>query len=905
MEAARDIRRRDTAPAYLVVRLGVVLTIAVALAISVCPAGAFTAFNATFQSSVAGFGRGNWVWTDGTREYALICKRTVLQVVDVTNRAAPAVLADVISAGYDMKEVRTYDRYAYAINQTGPMQIIYLGHPDSIRTVATFQNANIEGAHTIEIDGHYAYLSLWGVGPRDLRILDLSNPVAPVEVGFWRHPAMPPLEPNAASAPPALGFQSCGEHAEAEARGFAVPSFDEIPTIEGGTRYPDRTGPCGAGCACNGDLPAEVGYQPPVCGCGCGQKNADALAGAPLQAHDCYVKGNRLYVAMINGGFAVVDISDKTNPETLALVSYPDALSHSMWGSDDGKYLFTTDELLGGHLRIWNVSRPSQIYQVGSFRTGDDRMIHNVYVRGALAYLSYYTDGLRVLDISDVRDPVEIAFYDTYAGPLGGYFAGAWGAVSSATDGAVFVSDMTRGLLVINVDPELRAGHYQGVVTDAVTGERLMGATVRSLPSGHTTETDVIGAFYLRLGAGQHTFVAEHYGHRPDTLAVNIAGGKNAWTQTNFALDPLPWGRLRVYVTDSSGLVPVPEAAISAPTLTSERIVTGADGIADAGVVPARDYAARIGHFGHTTTAKTLLVPADTSESAPLLHVMLPVSYLDDAKYDQGWSFADPADDATMGRWLRDDSNPSWWAYGITAPDDDAQGNQYGLTLQTGYGYPGLSQDWQDLDGGQTTLTSPLFRLDTFADPTFSYYRWFTNDTGPAPGEDDFRMEISNDGGQTWVLVEETRTSARAWTKINVHVSDYVAPTDQMKVRFIAEDRGGESVVEALIDLVSVTENPVVSVGEIAGSFSLAAPWPNPAAGGNAAVRFRLARDAARCRIDLVDVRGRVSRVIADGSRGAGEHLVRMGAGLAPGLYFVRLAADGEESSRRFVVVAP
>jgi len=83
---------------------------------------------------------------------------------------------------------------------------------------------------------------------------------------------------------------------------------------------------------------------------------------------------------------------------------------------------------------------------------------------------------------------------------------------------------------------------------------------------------------------------------------------------------------------------------------------------------------------------------------------------------------------------------------------------------------------------------------------------------------------------------------------------------------------------------------------------------PNPAPGGLATVSFRLGADAARCRVDVIDVRGRVVSVLADGPRPAGAHALSIAArgrpALAAGLYWLRVDADGRNAVRRFVVVS-
>lgn len=169
--------------------------------------------------------------------------------------------------------------------------------------------------------------------------------------------------------------------------------------------------------------------------------------------HDCFVRGSRAYVCNINtGGFSILDIHDKSNPVEMAFVEYAGAACHNAWTTTDGRWLFTTDETPGGHLRVWSVENPYAVTQVGAWSAGPTATIHNVVVKGDSAYVSYYTEGLQVLDISNPSWPLLAASYDTYPAISGG-MKGAWGVYPFAGNGIVYVSDMTAGLQVVRLTP--------------------------------------------------------------------------------------------------------------------------------------------------------------------------------------------------------------------------------------------------------------------------------------------------------------------------------------------------------------------------------------------------------------------------------------------------------------------
>ena len=86
-----------------------------------------------------------------------------------------------------------------------------------------------------------------------------------------------------------------------------------------------------------------------------------------------------------------------------------------------------------------------------------------------------------------------------------------------------------------------------------------------------------------------------------------------------------------------------------------------------------------------------------------------------------------------------------------------------------------------------------------------------------------------------------------------------------------------------------------------AAAFTLEAPYPNPTAGA-ATLGYTLA-GAARVRVTLFDALGRTVTVLAEGERAAGTHTAAVATdGLANGIYFVRLDADGQRMTRPLTV---
>lgn len=176
-----------------------------------------------------------------------------------------------------------------------------------------------------------------------------------------------------------------------------------------------------------------------------------------------------------------------------------------------------------------------------------------------------------------------------------------------------------------------------------------------------------------------------------------------------------------------------------------------------------------------------------------------PAVFTDDFSTDQGWTVGAPGDNATTGIWVRVDPNGT-----AAQPEDDHTPGADTMCYVTGQGSVGGAIGDNDVDGGTTTLTSPAFDC-TGGDAFLSYWRWYSNDQGAAPNADSMPVQISNNNGMTWTLLEDVSENAGAWVHKSWRVADFVTPTTQVRVRFQARDLGSGSIVEAGVDDVSVT----------------------------------------------------------------------------------------------------
>ena len=176
-------------------------------------------------------------------------------------------------------------------------------------------------------------------------------------------------------------------------------------------------------------------------------------------------------------------------------------------------------------------------------------------------------------------------------------------------------------------------------------------------------------------------------------------------------------------------------------------------------------------------------------------------AFADDAESDRGWTLSTPGDDATSGLWQRADP------VGTAAqPEDDASpiGSLCFIT-----GASGGAVGANDVDGGTTTLTSPLIDASgprgfvvTGAELRCSV--WYSNNAGASPNLDSMPVEISRDDGASWAQVALVSENRAAWWTLSVPFGETAPPTATTRVRFRARDLAPGSIVEAGVDDVRI-----------------------------------------------------------------------------------------------------
>lgn len=245
--------------------------------------------------------------------------------------------------------------------------------------------------------------------------------------------------------------------------------------------------------------------------------------------HDGVARGDTLWGgAIYKGGFEVVDVSNKANPQIMASQITPNAFCHNIWFSDDNQTVFTTDEKTGAFVVAYDVSDLSNITELDRIRTGifDPTKVipHNTHVYGDFLVTSYYTSGLQIVDASRPDILVETAYYDT--SPFSGDgFDGAWGAFPYLPSGNILVSDRQEGLFVLSTNYP-RASFFTAFVKDSITGSPVVNADIEMLNSDIAGPSNIFGNFRDgQADSGVYQVVVTKTGYITDTITVNMQAG--------------------------------------------------------------------------------------------------------------------------------------------------------------------------------------------------------------------------------------------------------------------------------------------------------------------------------------------------------------------------------------------
>ncbi len=217
--------------------------------------------------------------------------------------------------------------------------------------------------------------------------------------------------------------------------------------------------------------------------------NPDAVDGVELHVHSAWLApdGMTAWLAAWDAGLVMLDLTSPAQPIVVAHVPVGVGTrgnAHTASFDPASGLLIRTDEILDpdgvessspgwGRQTLYDATDLADVIRVATFgpAEGDDTAgevdrsgffsAHEVEVVDGIEYVTWYSNGLRVVDLADPSEPVEIGSFvpPTVSDPQGHWLAPdgsksfplVWGV--EVVDGLVYLSDVHSGLWIVRYVP--------------------------------------------------------------------------------------------------------------------------------------------------------------------------------------------------------------------------------------------------------------------------------------------------------------------------------------------------------------------------------------------------------------------------------------------------------------------
>lgn len=414
-------------------------------------------------------------------------------------------------------DVWAHGDFAYVGTWSGPcpgtgVKIINVSNPSNPRQVATaggYANTSAEDMQVISVDTDAFTGDLLGIGLQDcglpdedpgltgLDLWDVTDPAHPEHLGFYDSGAsgvheLSLTKRTIAGAERVFALLAV-PFSEVISTAFTPNPLGDFQLVEvTDPEDPTLTDDWGAGK--DGGLPFGATFfgefLPPPFDCTppTGQQPLCRGHFSAVFAHSTSpsADGRTAYVAYWDAGAVILDITNPSNVTFAGRTLYPagsEGDTHSAVPNTTGSLLVTTDEDFSpaelkaagepkasgdtwGFARIWGISIPAAPMHLSDFATPHSLTnntsgfysAHNPEIRGSTLYLSWYSDGLRIVDISNPGAPREVGHFRPHptldpTGVFAAFGAGThpipfvWGL--HVVGDLIYLSDINFGLYVI------------------------------------------------------------------------------------------------------------------------------------------------------------------------------------------------------------------------------------------------------------------------------------------------------------------------------------------------------------------------------------------------------------------------------------------------------------------------
>ncbi|HKR03432.1 MAG TPA: choice-of-anchor B family protein [Bacteroidia bacterium] len=250
--------------------------------------------------------------------------------------------------------------------------------------------------------------------------------------------------------------------------------------------------------------------------------------------HDSYIMNDTLFTSEILAGrFAVIDVSDKTNPIVMATQATPGNFNHNIWPSDNHGIVFTADEVNNAPVGSYDITDLSniQLLDVYLCDTLSTAEVHNVRVWNDWLICPSYGSQLTLVDAARPANLIEVGHYIT-----GTYLC--WDADPYLPSGHVLATDY-NGIFYIFQPDYIRACYLEGNVQDTATNFPINGVNVQILLTNKTTTTIITGDYKTGVAdSGYYSVQFTKAGYYPKTITgVHLQNG--VLTTLNVKLIPI------------------------------------------------------------------------------------------------------------------------------------------------------------------------------------------------------------------------------------------------------------------------------------------------------------------------------------------------------------------------------
>ncbi len=532
--------------------------------------------------------------------------------------------------------------------------------------------------------------------------------------------------------------------------------------------------------------------------------------------HDGFVRNDTMYLAhILDGFFSLVNVSNKSNPTLINTKTTPGYFTHNIWPTNNGSYVFTTDEVTGAYITSYNIEDPSNIKEEDRAQNspGSGVIPHNTHVLHNYLITSYYSDGITIHDITYPHNIIKVGSYDTYPGQTT-WYDGCWGVYPFFPSGTIIAADITEGLFILK--PTYRqAAYLEGIVTDSVTGNPLENVNVQIISNEQIDQTNTNGHYATgRLNEGICSVEFSKPGYYTEIIDVLLITGNIIIK--NIALKPLPVYNFSIHVIDSITGESIPEVQLLLESeLTKHTGQTNGIGQEDFKLYYQEYYKIIVGKWGYETKCFYLFI-----DSLSMIETIeLQRGFYDEFIFDYGWISSGTA---KTGWWERGEPNPTSSG---SAPKYDVD-NDCGSEAYVTGNKPALNPDYDDVDGF-VKLTSPTMDLSTYEDPYLNFSKWFYCDKIHQP-DDTLNVFISNGTKSVKVCAFHSDTADLfKWRTKSIRIKDFIELSESMQVSFeISDQDPTQNITEAGIDRFFISKFDVTQQLNIHSDVQLI--YPNP-----------------------------------------------------------------------------